>query len=162
MDAVFRDSEPFQIGILVPDVGAAVRHYTDVLGIGPWVRYLYSADTIPEFVRDGARVPYALDIALTGQSPQIELLQVRGEPNPFQDWIETRGYGLHHVGVQVQSIAEVIGGESTYPLIHHGRGYGLDGDGGFAYFDTLEDLGIIVEAIEVPARRRPPDSVWPE
>ena len=40
------------------------------------------------------------------------------------------------------------------------RGYGLDGDGGFAYLDTIDDVGMIVELIEFPARRREPEGTW--
>ena len=36
-----------------------------------------------------------------------------------------------------------------------------DGDGGYAYFDTEGDFGVVLEAIEIPARRREPDFVWP-
>ena len=42
-----------------------------------------------------------------------------------------------------------------------GGGYGLDGDGGYAYFDTVASFGVILELIEVPKRRREPDFVWP-
>lgn len=48
-----------------------------------------------------------------------------------------------------------------YDLLQSGHGYGLDGDGGFAFFDTIDDFGILLEGIEVPRRRRPPDGVWP-
>ena len=48
-----------------------------------------------------------------------------------------------------------------YDLLQSGYGYGLDGDGGYAYFDTERDFGIIVEALEVPRRRREPDFTWP-
>jgi hypothetical protein len=41
-----------------------------------------------------------------------------------------------------------------------GRGYGLDGDGGFTYLDSLEQLGVVVELIEIPKRRRSPDRQW--
>jgi hypothetical protein len=42
-----------------------------------------------------------------------------------------------------------------------GRGFGLDGDGGVVYFDTESGLGVVLEAIEVPAPRREPELVIP-
>jgi len=94
-----------------------------------------------------------------------------GRPGPVlrlparcpRPWIETRGYGLHHVGVRVESIHELIADmvSAGYEILQSGHRYGLDGDGGFAYFDTLDDFGAILEGIEVPRRRRPPDGVWP-
>jgi methylmalonyl-CoA/ethylmalonyl-CoA epimerase len=44
----------------------------------------------------------------------------------------------------------------TLAAIRYPR-YGLDGDGGFAYLNTHERLGVILELIEVPARRREPE-----
>ena len=109
------------------------------------------------------RANYSIEIALTGDSPQIELIEVHGESSLYHEWIETRGYGLHHVGVRVESIhdltVEMV--SAGYDLLQSGHGYGLDGDGGFAYFDTIDDFGILLEGIEVPRRRRPPDGVWP-
>lgn len=32
---------------------------------------------------------------------------------------------------------------------------------GAAYYDTVEEFGFVVEAIEVLRRRRAPDFVWP-
>ncbi|MFF0146047.1 hypothetical protein ATK36_0542 [Amycolatopsis sulphurea] len=40
-------------------------------------------------------------------------------------------------------------------MLQKGFGYGLGGDGDFVYLDTLDRYGVIVEAIEVPAVRRP-------
>jgi hypothetical protein len=44
-------------------------------------------------------------------------------------------------------------------LLRLGRGFGPDGDGGFAYFDTQSRLGVLVEAVELPARRCEPELV---
>jgi hypothetical protein len=33
------------------------------------------------------------------------------------------------------------------------------GDGGFAYYDLVAELGVVVEFIEVPAVRRPPETL---
>ena len=48
-----------------------------------------------------------------------------------------------------------------HAVLQSGSGYGLDGDGGFAYLDTAALLGVILELIEVPARRPPPEAVVP-
>ena len=42
-----------------------------------------------------------------------------------------------------------------------GRGFELNDNGGFAYFDTEEELGVLLEAVELPARRREPELVIP-
>lgn len=153
----------FQIGIVVPHLERALDLYTRALGVGPWVRYHYTPDNVVDFTYRGRPAAYSIEIALTGDSPQVELIEVHGQPSLYHEWIEDRGYGLHHVGVRVDSIRDLTAEMTTagYAVLQSGHGYGLDGDGGFAYFDTLDDLGIIIEGIEVPRRRRPPDGVWP-
>jgi hypothetical protein len=37
-------------------------------------------------------------------------------------------------------------------VIQSGRSFGADRDGAFAYFDTAEALGCILEAVEPPGR----------
>jgi hypothetical protein len=109
------------------------------------------------------RGEYVVDIALAGSRPQIELIQPIQGPSIYHDWLQHHPYGLHHLGVMVDSV--VAGVENMeragYKLVQSGAGYGLDGDGGYAYFDTVEQLGLIVELIEVPVRRRAPDFNWP-
>lgn len=155
---------PYQLGILVPELRVGLERYSRLLGLGPWVRYVYSAETVHGFTYRGEPAGFAIEIAFCGQAPQIELIEVRGRPSPYHEWIDVHGYGLHHIGVRVASVeAAVAEMESAgYTTLLHGHGFGLDGDGGFAYFDTLDELGVIVEAISPPERRRAPDGVWPE
>jgi catechol 2,3-dioxygenase-like lactoylglutathione lyase family enzyme len=161
---LLRGARVYQLGLLVPDLREALAGYSRFLGLGPWVRYVYGPDTVRDFTYRGRPVGYSIEIALTGRSPQVELIEVRGRPSLYHEWIDTRGYGLHHVGVEVGSLAAAVEEMTAagYQVLQSGHGYGLDGDGGFAYFDTLDELGVIVEAIEIPERRRPPDAVWPE
>jgi hypothetical protein len=35
-----------------------------------------------------------------------------------------------------------------FACLQHGYGFGADGSGGFAYFDTERELGYLVEALE--------------
>jgi hypothetical protein len=48
-----------------------------------------------------------------------------------------------------------------YDLIQSGRGYGASGDGGFAYFDTTADLGLILELVAIPRERIEPEALYP-
>jgi hypothetical protein len=42
-----------------------------------------------------------------------------------------------------------------------GAGFGLDGDGYYAYLDTEELVGTTIELIQRPRRRRPPEKIYP-
>ncbi|MGZ4399343.1 MAG: hypothetical protein ACXVYM_00570 [Gaiellaceae bacterium] len=38
--------------------------------------------------------------------------------------------------------------ELGYECLQHGYGFGRDGSGAFAYFDTESELGYLIEALE--------------
>jgi hypothetical protein len=46
-------------------------------------------------------------------------------------------------------------------VVMEGVGYGLDGDGHFAYLDTEKLIGVMVELIERPKRKHPPEKIYP-
>jgi methylmalonyl-CoA/ethylmalonyl-CoA epimerase len=148
-----------QVGILVPDVAVAVRtHLTLWPDIG-WSLWSYSASLLTSLTyRNKALSDAAWKVGLNDATPQIELIEARAGPSVYEEWIAQRGYGLHHLGIVVTSLEDAIEqmGRAGFGPIQAGHGFGLDGDGGFAYFDTTRELGFLVEAIERPARRRDP------
>lgn len=98
-----------------------------------------------------------MDLAMGGSDPQVELIQPLAGPSLYQEFTAGGGMGLHHMGVFVPNLDEAIAlmNDRGYRVTQTARGYGAGGDGGFAYFDTDKDLGLVVEAIEVPRIRRP-------
>jgi methylmalonyl-CoA/ethylmalonyl-CoA epimerase len=154
-----------QVGILVPDLDDAVAAYTRRLGLTSWMGYVYGPDTVQHLTYRGKRAEYTIRIALAGEHPQVELLEPPEQtPNLYAEWLDSRGYGLHHLGFIVPCLSDAVARMTGlgFEVIQQGTGYGLDGDGGFAYFDTMAQLHVLVEAIERPARRRAPDLIWPQ
>jgi hypothetical protein len=154
---------PSQVGILVDDLQAALERYDSLWGGGPWQCYRYAADSIPSMTYRGRPGAYAIWIGFNSTTPQVELIQPVAGPSIYHEWIERRGHGLHHLGFWVDSLEEAVASMAAagYDVSQSGAGYGRDGDGGFAYFDTEREFGVVLEAIEVPRRRREPDAVWP-
>ncbi|MGH2690440.1 MAG: VOC family protein [Actinomycetota bacterium] len=152
-----------QIGIVVPDIRKGLDLYSRAFGLGPWIGFHFSRDTVKDFTYRGKPAEYSIDIALTGDGPQVELVQVHGQTSLYHEWIATRGYGVQHLGARVDNVEAVTDElvSAGYDVIQSGHGYGLEGDGAFAYFDTQQDLGFILECIQVPRTRRHPDFVWP-
>lgn len=148
-----------QIGILVRDLEEGLARHSAWAGEGPWRIFTYGPETVPRSWYRGAPGEFVVRIAIGPQTPQVELLELVTGPSVYDGYRE----GLHHLGFWVDSLDEAIAAMAAegYETVMGGAGYGLDGDGGFAYFDTARDLGIILEAIEVPRRRREPDAVWP-
>lgn len=152
-----------QIGIVVRDLERSLERYSRLWGGGPWRCYTYGPATVPTLTYRGEPGRFAVRLALGAGTPQLELLQPLEGPSIYHEWLEAHDEGLHHLGVFVDSIEEAVASmaRAGYGVLQSGAGYGLDGDGGFAYFDTECDLGVVVEAIEVPQRRREPELVWP-
>ena len=154
---------PDQIGILVSDLEASLERYERLWGGGPWRVYTYGLGHISWVTYRGEPGTHRMRLALSAQEPQIELIQALDGPSIYGEHLASRGEGLHHLGFRVDSLDETIGAMAAagYGVIQSGGGFGLDGDGGYAYFDTERDLDVVLEAIEVPKRRREPELVWP-
>jgi 8-oxo-dGTP pyrophosphatase MutT (NUDIX family)/catechol 2,3-dioxygenase-like lactoylglutathione lyase family enzyme len=163
VERLLRGRPPGQIGILVPDLRAALSRYSRLWPVGQWACYLYGPETVPKLTYRGGNGTYSMWIGLSSSSPQIELIEPVSGPSIYEEWLATHGEGLHHVGVYVEDLAEatriMIG--AGYATIQSGYGYGVDGDGGYTYFDTERELGTVLELIERPRRRAEPDFVFP-
>jgi catechol 2,3-dioxygenase-like lactoylglutathione lyase family enzyme len=93
-----------QIGVVVRDLGKAMKYYTDTFGIGPF----RVVDFAPEkhFVR-GKPVPIKLRIGLAQMGAvQIELIEPVEGDAPHKRFLEERGEGLQHLGFYVDNYDE--------------------------------------------------------
>ncbi len=156
--------QPGQIGILVDDLDAALAGFGAPAHVAPaWRIWTYGPAILREQTLRGEPAAFSMRLALGGAGPQLELIESLTGPSLYEEWRAEGRSGLHHVGFYVPdlraSIAEMEA--AGYPLLMSGLGHGLDGTGGFAYFDTTAAIGYIVEAIEVPRERRPPEATWP-
>jgi methylmalonyl-CoA/ethylmalonyl-CoA epimerase len=147
-----------QVGVVVADLDEAVQSNLALWRGNDWGVWEYGPGTVRQVTYRGSVVDASWRAALTTGTPQLELIQSITGPNIYTEWIETHGYGLHHVGVVVESLDEAISQMTAagFEPIQWGIGFGLDGDGGYAYFDTSAQLGFMVEAIVRPERRREP------
>ncbi|GAB2846280.1 VOC family protein [Microbacterium insulae] len=150
-----------QVAYLVPDLADGIREWNSLLGEQEWIVYEYSAATLPRLGFRGGPGKFVMRLALAGAGPQIELIQpVRG-PSIYHEWVQRRGYGPHHVGrfvADIDAAMDSLRRVGKEP-VQWGAGYGLDGDGGFAYYELGPDDGTIVELIQPPRRRRTPESI---
>jgi len=157
------DGELFQIAFVVRDLDAALARYTRVLGGAPWRVFTFSAAIHCEAAYRGGPTDFSARLALNGTSPQYELIEPQRGPGVHGDWLEERGEGFHHVGVIVDSLEDTVErmAAAGYAAVQTGSGFGAAGDGAYAYFDTVHDLGFLVEAVEPPERMPDPDRIWP-
>ena len=141
-----------QVAVVVRDLDACAARQSAILGNGPWRVYDLGPHIIDRYVFRGEPATGHTLVALNDGHPQTEILQPLGGTNLHQEWLDEHGEGLHHVGVVVDSVAEVVSqaaGEGI-GVLSSGEGFGVDGSGKFAYLDTHATLGMIFEVIEPP------------
>jgi methylmalonyl-CoA/ethylmalonyl-CoA epimerase len=141
----------FQIGILVEDVEAAIRHYEMDYGIGPWDIIDFGPGMFPKMLIDGK--PGSLEIRCAfcrAFGFELELVQPVSK-SVYSEWVEKHGNGIHHIAVGTsEPFADVIAEHRKLtgkdPWIHAKEDNGKEGAGmEFAYLDLRKELGLILE-----------------
>jgi len=153
------------VGVLVGDLDRAMEHYTNDLGIGPWGVYTISPDWLRDMTVHGKQQDYVMKIALCQVGSMLyELIESVEGPNIYEEFLNQRGEGVHHLGYFVEDIdAEISNMESRgFSMLQSGRGFGSNDDGAYAYFDTERACGCILEALEMPPEMPPPHRTYPD
>lgn len=140
-----------QNGYVVPDIEAAMHHWSTVLGVGPWFQL-----GVPEFtdmVHRGKPTDARVRIALANSGDlQIELIEPLDEnPSPYREFLTATGGrgGLQHVSSWPSSTGydahldafTAAGGK----VLFQGRG----GRTRFVYFETALDFGTVFEMADL-------------
>lgn len=141
-----------QNGYVVRDIEASMRHWTEVMGVGPFF-YLETVD-IENFQCRGVAGKPDVSIALANTGDlQIELIQQHCDtPTMYREFLEAGHEGLQHMSYW-----------STDYQADHARfldlGYkvgqeGEIGDNGeFCYFDTQTHPGTVVEISNIAGEK---------
>lgn len=148
-----------QLGYVVRDIEAAMRHWVEVLGVGPW----YYVDRLPvtNFLYRGKPSDPHVSIALANSgAAQIELIQQRNAaPSMYVDFLAQGPEGLQHVSTWPvdydATLARALAAGHTIGQ------QGASNRGPFAYFETQDaHRGTCMEiAAYTPTRKRQFDAV---
>ena len=138
-----------QVAYLVPDIEAAMDHWSRVLGVGPW--YYNPRVPIRNYHYRGERHEPHNSVALANAgSLQIELLQPRNEvPSMYRDFLRAGHQGVQHVAYWTESFdADLARAEAAGFVICMGGEVGENGR--FVYFEDRSSLpGTTIELSEV-------------
>lgn len=138
-----------QNGYVVKDIEAAMAHWTEALGVGP---FLYFEDVpLEEFTYMGQPSDAKVSIALANSGPlQIELIQQRNDaPSMYKDFLDAGCEGLQHVAYWTESFDQeldrLLG--LGYTVGQSGR---IGGETGrFVYFATEQHPGTVIELSDI-------------
>ena len=153
-----------QIGFVVKDLEAEVEQYWKAFGIGPWHFYTYGPPLVKRMSYRGKPTSYRMRIALSNIGPlRIELIQPLEGDTVYSEFVKQHGYGIHHLGLLVSNMKDAMekAAAAGLEMTMDGSGFGLDGDGHYAYLETEALIGTTLELIERPKGRMPPEKVYP-
>jgi methylmalonyl-CoA/ethylmalonyl-CoA epimerase len=153
-----------QIALVVEDLDRAVERYGKVFGVGPWYFYSYGKPLVKRMSYKGKPADYSMRIAMAQLgSLNIELIEMGEGPTVYADFVTKHGFGVHHIGVQVDDAdaAIALAKDAGIEMLQDGSGFGWEGDGHFAYLDTEASIGVMIELREAPRKRRPPERIYP-
>jgi hypothetical protein len=141
-----------QNGYVVRDIEAALEHWTETLGVGPF--WLFERVPVENFQYRGEPSPIELSIALANSGDlQIELIQQRNDaPSMYRDFLAAGNEGLQHVAYWSEDFDADFAraGQAGWSVGQAGQ---IGDDGRFVYFDTDTrpgaHPGTVVELSEV-------------
>lgn len=133
-----------QIALLVPDLEPAMDAYIANMGVS--FRTFEVDHTTGTFSGSSAHFRIRMGVAMAGFLT-VELIQPVAGVTLYSKHLESRGPGLHHVGVYVNDLgkAERSLTRRGYPTILEGE---IGGLGRFAYFEVPE-MHCMVEVLQL-------------
>jgi methylmalonyl-CoA/ethylmalonyl-CoA epimerase len=153
-----------QVALIVEDLDKAVESYYRLFGIGPWHLYTYGKPLVKEMSYRGEPAEYSMRLALSYLGPlRIELIELGEGDTVYADHVREHGFGVHHLGILVDDMRTALNEAEAAGLTmtQDGAGFGRDGDGHYAYLNTEETIGVVLELIERPKGRMPPEKIYP-
>lgn len=137
-----------QIGYVVTDIEAAMRHWYETLGIGPW---FYAEKIIDkDFYYHGEPSPIERSVALANSGfIQMELVQQRNRaPSMYLDFLDAGRTGVQHFAYWTTTFDKHMD-----LAIKSGMTVGMGGqvgaNGRYVYFDCEAHPGTVIELSEV-------------
>ena len=136
-----------QIGIVVRDIEAKARAWSDILGLPmPQIHITDTVDTA-QTEYEGERTIARAKLAFfhMGQV-DIELIEPIDEPSTWKDQLDQHSDSLHHIAFQVNGMKNKVAylESNGIPLVQRGEYTG----GRYAYVDGCTQLGCILELLE--------------
>jgi len=141
-----------QIGLVVRDVEKSARAYAELLGVDVPAWVLTDPEEKSHIRYRGQPTQGRAKLAFFQlDNLSLELIEPVGGPSAWQEFLETRGEGVHHIALRIQGIDEQIAflEAKGLPLLQRGDFTG----GRYAYMDSASPLGVMLELLEMGMKR---------
>jgi Glyoxalase/Bleomycin resistance protein/Dioxygenase superfamily len=142
-----------QNGYVVRDIRAAMNHWIDVLGVGPWF-FIEHVNT-DYFRHRGKDSGAQMSIALANSGDlQIELIQqLNDAPSLYKEFLDAGHEGLQHVAFWTTAYQPLYDRALSlgYKVGHEGQIGGEQGR--FCYFDSHGHPGSVIEISDISGNK---------
>jgi hypothetical protein len=148
------DDGIIQHAYVVKDIRKAIEGWVKDLKVGPWFLIDRFSGEDAKYRGGPSHAESALAMSFAGHM-NIELIQpVNDAPSVYWDTIKKRGYGFHHWGVASSNFDRDLEKykQRGYEVAFFAR---VPSGGRVAYMDANNDLGGMVELIELGAAFEP-------
>ncbi len=148
-----------QIAHVVKDLDKSMENYYKYLGIGPWNIYTFAQPALRESMYMGKPSDHTYRLAITWVGDvQLELIQPLTGHSSYDEFLDKKGEGLHHIKEFSEDCQKTIEGykKKGIEVIQSGK---FDEDE-FYYLNTEPILGILYE-IGNNGKLRPPERKYP-
>ena len=146
-EPLFKDV--LQVGVVVRDLEASMRTYSEEYGIGPWEVIDVNPETADKLIQDELPAEHSFRVALAMiGSVQWELIEPLDDSTDYYDFLRKHGEGLHHVAMAVDDYGTAVNAlrAKGHRLILGGERRGAT----WGYLSTKEKLGFTVELFDLP------------
>jgi methylmalonyl-CoA/ethylmalonyl-CoA epimerase len=145
--------DKLQVCVVVNNLDEAMRRYSDLLGIGPFVVYTVDSQEMPGITRDGQPTNYRVRVGMAKIGNGIlELLEnLRGQ-TIWKDFYDKHGEGVHHIGLVMKNFPAALSAfiDRGFKVTVDGPIAGRDRTGRFTYMDTEKQMGTTLEILDFP------------
>ncbi len=146
--ALIPDKQMMQVGIIVKDVEKSAKAWAGFLGYEevPKVNVATGSDLNPTTYKGSPTDATAKLAFFQLDNITIELIEPDGKPSTWQEFLDTKGEGIHHIAFNVKGMKTYIKNfeDNGISLVQHG---GWD-TGEYSYMDGSGSLGLIIELLE--------------
>jgi catechol 2,3-dioxygenase-like lactoylglutathione lyase family enzyme len=136
-----------QVGLVVRDLERAARTYAELFGVAvPQIVTTAGEETAHTRYR-GAPTPARAKLAFFDMGGlSLELIEPIGGPSTWQEFLDTKGEGVHHIAFHVEGTDHITGGLAGkgIPVVQQGDYTG----GRYTYVSSEAALGVMVELLE--------------
>jgi catechol 2,3-dioxygenase-like lactoylglutathione lyase family enzyme len=139
-----------QIAFVPKDFGAALRYWTETMGVGPFYKLSHVALENTKYRGQPSNIDFSMVLGYWGDI-QIELIEQHNDaPSIYKSWRAEGREGLHHICILVEDMAHAravcaaSGAEVMQEAI-------VPGGGEVIYVDAGGGPGGLIEILKAPA-----------